>query len=433
MAREPFAHVVRRRLLGVAYIATIFGLMALSVAVYNKDFSTFVRVTLHTNTIGNALVAESDVKERGVIVGSVRKIQTNGTGATLTLDLNPGRAGIIPNNVTAQILPKTLFGEQYVALNLPSQPGPPIRSGDVISQDKSPGALEAQTVLGDLLPLLQAVKPAELNATLTAVATALQGRGTALGRTLVQFDQYLKTLNPHVPKLVDDLNKLGQVAVEYNAAAPDIIETLNNLQTSSQTLIAKQAAFTSLLTTATSTSDLLSAFLNENQQRLITVVDTSHKIYGLLDVFAPDFGCIVEGMDVIRGRLVKGMQGDQVHLSAQAYNPPPGLGKYLPGEQPRLVSGFGPNCFGLPNPQLPFKIPAGYRCLNDGAALTDDPCSQRAAHANSAGQSALGAEAESSLVNTLIAGDYGVAPDKVPPIAGLLATPALRGSEVTVK
>ena len=432
MAQESFAFVARRRLLGVVYLATIFGLIALSIAVYNKDFSDFVTVTLHTDTTGNALVAQSDVKERGVIVGSVRKIRTSGTGATLTLDLYPGRTKIIPSNVTAQILPKTLFGEEYVSLTLPAQAAAPIRSGDVIAQDKSRGALEAQTVLGDLLPLLQAVKPAELNATLTAVATALQNRGTNLGRTLVDFDKYLTTLNPHVPKLVDDLNKLGQVALEYNSAAPDIIATLNNLQTSSRTLIDKQAAFRTVLTTATSTSDLLSAFLAENQSRLVTVVDTSHQIYGLLDEYTPEFTCVINGMDTIRTRLRIGMQGDQVHLSGQVYNPPPGLGKYTPGDQPKLIGGIGPNCFGLPNPNIPFKIPGSYRCLNDGAALTGDACSQKASTAG-AGQSALGAKAQSALVTTLIAGEYGTAPDKVPSIAEVLAAPALRGSEVTVK
>ena len=432
MARESFASVARRRLLGVVYLATIFGLIALSIAVYNKDFSDFVTVTLHTDTTGNALVPQSDVKERGVIVGSVRKIRTSGTGATLTLDLYPGRTKIIPSNVTAQILPKTLFGEEYVALTLPAQAAAPIRSGDVIAQDKSRGALEAQTVLGDLLPLLQAVKPAELNATLTAVATALQNRGTNLGRTLVDFDKYLTTFNPHVPKLVDDLNKLGQVALEYNSAAPDIIATLNNLQTSSRTLIDKQAAFRTVLTTATSTSDLLSAFLAENQSRLVTVVDTSHQIYGLLDEYAPEFSCVIKGMDTIRTRLRIGMQGDQVHLSGQVYNPPPGLGKYSPGDQPKLIGGIGPNCFGLPNPPIPFKVPGSYRCVNDGAALTTDACSQHTSPAG-AGQSALGVKAQSALVTTLIAGEYGTSPDKVPSIAEVLGAPALRGSEVTVK
>jgi hypothetical protein len=37
------------------------------------------------------------------------------------------------------------------------------------------------------------------------------------------------------------------------------------------------------------------------------------------------------------------------------------------------------------------------------------------------------------MINTLIAGSYGTTPDKVPPVATMLAAPALRGSEVTTK
>ena len=46
---------------------------------------------------------------------------------------------------------------------------------------------------------------------------------------------------------------------------------------------------------------------------------------------------------------------------------------------------------------------------------------------------ALGVKAQSALVTTLIAGEYGTSPDKVPSIAEVLGAPALRGSEVTVK
>jgi hypothetical protein len=46
---------------------------------------------------------------------------------------------------------------------------------------------------------------------------------------------------------------------------------------------------------------------------------------------------------------------------------------------------------------------------------------------------ALGSPAENALVNTLIAGEYGTSPDKVPPIATALAAPLLRGTTVNVK
>ena len=141
MARESFAAVARRRLYGVGFICMIVALIALSIAFYNKTFTKVVTVTLKTDHTGNQLIKASDVKERGIIVGTVRKVR-------------PSRASIIPSNVSAQILPKTLFGEQYVALQLPENPARHIKNGDVIPQDRSKAALEISTVLGDILPLL---------------------------------------------------------------------------------------------------------------------------------------------------------------------------------------------------------------------------------------------------------------------------------------
>src|SRR5919198_3708356 len=116
MAAESFAAVAKRRLLGVVLIVVIAGLVTLSVAIYNKAFTDTVMVTLRTDHTGNELLIDSDVKERGVIVGSVKSVSANADGATVKLALEPGRVDEIPSTVKARILPKTLFGEQYVSL-----------------------------------------------------------------------------------------------------------------------------------------------------------------------------------------------------------------------------------------------------------------------------------------------------------------------------
>jgi len=431
MARESFAAVARRRMFGVGFIVAIIALIALSIAFYNKTFTKVVLVTLKADHTGNQLIKASDVKERGIIVGTVRKVRSKGDGAIVTLALDPSRASIIPANVSAQILPKTLFGEQYVALQLPPQPGRHIKNGDVIPQDRSEAALEISKVLGDILPLLQAVKPAELNATLSALATALKGRGEQLGQTLVHLDRYLTAFNPAVPQLVDDLKKLGQVAVQFNDAAPDIVATLNNLQTSARTLIDKKAALDNLLTTATNTSNIISSFLADNEQRLITLTGTTDKVYRLLNQFSPEYGCLFAGLNELDTRATNSIVNGQIQLSAQLDVQPPNLGPYKPGNQPRLITGLGPHCFGLPNPPVPFTVPPAFRCLNDGAPLTTDPCSQ--AKSSAFDQQAIGSTAETALVNTLIATTYGTTPDAVPGIATVLAAPALRGTRVSVK
>lgn len=444
VAKETVRAVVTRRGLGLLYIVVVIALVALSIAFYNKTFTSVVTVTLKTDHTGNQLVEESDVKERGIIVGYVKSVHVDsGSGAcvretltcvSVTLALDPDRVRLIPNNVSAQILPKTLFGEQYVSLTLPSQPGPAIKDGDEIGQDRSQGALETEKVLGDLLPLLQAVKPAELNATLTALATALQGRGEKLGETLVGLDNYLKAINPHTKAMVDDLKKLGQVALEYNGVVPDIAATLQNLQTSAKTVIENKQRLDDLLTSVTGTSTIITSFLADNEQNLIRLVGSTDKVYGLLAEYSPEYTCLLAGLNTLADRADDSIQNHQIQLSAQLDFT--NMGKYKPGEQPRLVTGYGPSCMGLPHPAVPFKTPAKYRCLNDGAALTDAPCAQTKPSSGSeralSSQEALGSPAENALVDSLVAGTLGTAPDRVPDIATALAAPLYRGQTVDV-
>lgn len=451
MAGDSFAQTTKRRMLGVLFLAFAVGFVWFSIAVYNKDFTPTVDVTLRADHTGNQLLLDSDVKERGIIVGSVKDVKGVGNqGAMVTLALEPDRIKDIPADVSAQILPKTLFGEQYVSLTLPQAcgapsqgatnsqcDGPHIKSGDVIPQDRSRGAIEAQDVLGDLLPLLTAVQPAELNSTLTAISTALNGRGPELGRVLTSMDQYLKIINPHTKALVDDIGKLGHVAVEYNNVAPDIFATLQNLQTSVRTVVQKKQNLDNVLTVGTSTSNVVAGFLADNQQRLISVSGQSAKVFGLLQQYAPEFTCLFSGINKLDVGAAKAIYNHQIHLNitADPDNGQKNTGKYFPGNQPTLVTGFGPNCFGLPDNPQPvvngnFQIPAKYRCLNDGAPLTTDACATKTAAVTNP---SIGSAPEAALVNTLIASDLHTTPNKVPATATLLAAPLLRGHQVVVK
>jgi phospholipid/cholesterol/gamma-HCH transport system substrate-binding protein len=449
MAKESVLAVAKRRGLGLLYLALIVGLVGLSIAIYQKKFTPVVLVSLKADHTGNALQDGSDVKERGIIVGSVRSVQVDSgpdggcvnqqvSCVTVELALSPSHVNEIPKNVTARILPKTIFGEQYVSLQVPQNKQSHIEAGDTIPQDRSQGALETEKVLGDLLPLLQAVKPAELNATLTALATALQGRGAKLGDTLVQLDTYLKGLNPHTKQLVDDLGKLGQVSDEYNSVAPDLFQTIDNLQTSAHTVIAEKQSVANLFDTATNTSDVLRGFLADNEQNMITVVDTSAKVYSLLAEYSPESTCMFAALTKLYNLASSAIQDHQIRLSIVVDNNNPG--KYKPGQQPIYVDGTGPNCFGLPdNPQPQvdgkFQIPKKYQCFNDGAPLTDNPCGRRPnSHGGqSAYEQSLGSRSENAVVSTLLTGAYHTSPTKVPPIATMLAAPLYRGQEVHVR
>jgi hypothetical protein len=133
----------------------------------------------------------------------------------------------------------------------------------------------------------------------------------------------------------------------------------------------------------------------------------------------------------LRARAEKGISDNAIQLQASLYLAPPNFGAYKQGQEPIFLTGIGPNCFGMPNPQVPFKVPANFQCVNDGAPLTQNPCA--AAKTDAYEQQAVGSAPENALVDTIVAKSLGTTPNKVPSMTPLLVAPSLRGEQVTVK
>src|SRR6478609_2558070 len=254
-------YLMNHRFLGVVFVGMLILGVWLVNAVFTQKFVSFDRVTLDTSTVGLQLPEKADVKVRGVIVGQVTKMQSKGQGAVLELGIKPEQIGSIPANVSAAILPKTLFGEKFVELTIPKDPSSEsLKAGDQIKQVKLP--IEVERVLNDLYPLLRPVQPAELNYTLNALATALEGRGDKIGESLETLDSYLRRLNPQIPALIDDLKLLTKVTDTYADVVPQLAETLRNTVKTGNTLVSKEQKLKSFLNDLTAFSNTAKTFLD---------------------------------------------------------------------------------------------------------------------------------------------------------------------------
>ena len=147
------------KLLGVVFLGLLVVGVWFTYAIFNKKFTDYEKVKLQTSKIGLQLPARADVKIRGVIVGEVLEFDSNAEGAELTLGIYPSEIDTIPENVTGSIVPKTLFGEKYVSLEVPEDPSPEhLKADDMISRTVI--STEVEQVLSDLYPLLRTVQPA---------------------------------------------------------------------------------------------------------------------------------------------------------------------------------------------------------------------------------------------------------------------------------
>ncbi|MEO7077453.1 MAG: MCE family protein, partial [Rhodococcus sp. (in: high G+C Gram-positive bacteria)] len=234
---------LRRTLLGLAFFLILILFVGWSITSYNKTFKKVVSIDLVTDSVGNALPSNADVKVRGLIVGEVRSASTQDGVVTAHLAIDPDKAELIPSNTTARLLPKTLFGERYVSLIVPpGDTASPITNGTVLKQDTSGNAIEVGQLLDNLLPLLEAIPPQDLASTLGALAQGLSGRGEQLGFTIDRLENIFKGLNTELPNIQQGLRGLADFSETYSDAAPQLIDALDNLSVTGNTLVEQRPA-----------------------------------------------------------------------------------------------------------------------------------------------------------------------------------------------
>ncbi|WP_406090008.1 MCE family protein [Streptomyces sp. NBC_01013] len=428
----------RRRLAGVTFLLVPALLIWVSVAVYEKEFTDDATVTVRTGSVGNEMHDNADVKLRGVVIGQVRDISVDGEGARLTLAIDPGKLDRIPADVTAQMLPTTLFGERFVALVPPAVPSAQtLRPGAVIPQDRSSNAIELEEVLDNVLPLLTAVQPDKLSATLNAVSQALQGRGEKLGDTLVTLDRHLQKFNPQLPTLNADIKELVKVSRVYADAAPDILDALTDFTTTSGTIAEQQAELADLYGSTTATAQDVTSFLRENKDNVIRLSAAGRPTLELLAKYSAEFPCTLRTMagfvPAMDKALGKGTDQPGLHVTLKAVA---SKGKYQPGKDtPVYDATGGPHCYSVPYVGAAVPTAAG-RAAASVAPGDKADADEQASTAPAAKDTALGmpnSPQESRLVNELVAPSLKVQPQTLPDWSSVLIGPAFRGAEVKLK
>ncbi|MFD5712159.1 MCE family protein [Streptomyces pharetrae] len=413
----PRGETLRRRCAGVAFLLVPALLIWLAVAVYDKRFTASDPVVVETGSVGNEMHLGAEVKLRGVVVGEVRAIDATGDGARLTLAMKPGALDRVPSDVHAQMLPTTLFGERFVALVPPARPSPrPLAAGAVIPQDRSTNAVELQQVLDNVLPMLTAVQPHKLSATLSAVSQALEGRGDRLGDTLTRLDAHLRKFNPQLPTLTRDLKELVKVSHVYADAAPDILTALTDFTTTSGTLAEQEAELARTFGATTRTAEDMTAFLQQNADNIIRLSASGRPTLELLAEYSPSFPCtlrtLAEFVPAMDKALGKGTDRPGIHVDVTTV---PSRGAYRPGrDTPVYDSDGGPRCHPVPYLGAAAE-PAvqAYPATGDELGPANTP-------------------QENDLVNELLAPAAGRPPAELPDWSSLLVGPAYRGTEVTL-
>lgn len=358
--------------------------------------------------------------------------------------------------MVARLLPKTMFGERYVALVVPPQPSSStLRAGDVIRQDASAEAAELQQVLDAMLPVLTAIQPEKLSAMLGEFSDMLRGQGAELGDTMIQWSRYVEKMTPHVPQMAEDLERLARVADEWNVAAPDLIDAMSTMTTSAQTLVDERARLRDVYANVIASSDTTRGWVSDNHDTIVVLTRESKAALRATSPYASQFPCLFKAVADFKPRMdaALGAGTDEPGMHG-VLTVMPARSKYLAGVDDDLEYTEGD-----PEPRCPYvtgevgteaarrsadtseaqlaawpRVPVARGEAGEPAQIGPPPGANGQSYLRAmAGLGDSNSPGENQLIAELVAPTQGMAPGDYPRWSSLLLGPTLRNTKVVLK
>jgi phospholipid/cholesterol/gamma-HCH transport system substrate-binding protein len=350
-----------RALMGLATVAVIAAIVAVSVGLFAGSFTESTPVTVLSPRAGLVMNTDAKVKMHGVQVGKVASIESRPDGqAVLHLAMYPSEMHLIPANVLVDITAPTVFGAKFIDLVAPAEPSAhTLHAGQVL--DSQHVTVEVNTVFKQLTSVLGTLDPAKLNETLGAVSQALSGRGEKIGQAFSDLDSVLAKFDPSLGALSHDIAVSAPVFNAYADASPDLVKTVQNTVKISKTIVDEQHNLDAFLVSAIGLADVGQDVLGPNRKGLTDVFHLLAPTTDLLNEYAPALTCALGG-EAVLGKTPPLSEPSIAIAAGLTW----GAERYrYPTNLPKVAATGGPRCMGMP--KLPFNTKAKLLVVDNGS------------------------------------------------------------------
>jgi phospholipid/cholesterol/gamma-HCH transport system substrate-binding protein len=130
---------------------------------------------------------------------------------------------------------------------------------------------------------------------LSALADGLRGQGERIGEATSAANEVLLTLNTRSDAVRDDWRSLKAFSDTYDAAATDIVSSLDALGTTSETITNHATQLDALLLNSIGLSQAGISLLAPNQKNFVDAVNTLEPTTALLLKYNPTLTCMLVG------------------------------------------------------------------------------------------------------------------------------------------
>jgi phospholipid/cholesterol/gamma-HCH transport system substrate-binding protein len=282
---------------GLAVLAVITVTVAAMIARSEGAFARTVEVTALLVDVGDGLPRKSDVKYRGVLVGSVREVvpAPDGRANSVRIDLLAEHAGGIPATVTARVVPSNVFAVPSIQL-IDNGPGAALAEGARIPEDHSRAGVQLQTSLTALNHIVAAVGRPRSDPTvgiLETVERATRGRGEDALAAAAQLERIVRAYNAEAASTGESplLTGLSEAVHGLQQSAPDLLAALHDAVGPMRSVAEQRLRLAELLTGSIATSERVGTAMTN---RTGTIIDLNSRMGPVLQILAAGSGNFVQ-------------------------------------------------------------------------------------------------------------------------------------------
>jgi phospholipid/cholesterol/gamma-HCH transport system substrate-binding protein len=265
-------------LLAVGYVGAQWGLGA-----FDDDY----RINVVLGELGQGVVSGTDVKIRGVLVGSVGDIELDeDLRAVAELVLEPDVQ--VPERARFTATGKTLLGEKQIEIDFDgaTTEGPFLAHGATVTDPER--VVELQDVLGELTALFQAIDVDDLATLVEEGMGAFDGQADAIARSIDQGKRATEVFARSLDDQEEGLRDLSLVAETLGEVGPEFNRLGGELNAGLSTLTDNQVPLRELLVDLQRFSRILDATFTIDRERLDRLIIEGDSVTRMLFAYRPE-------------------------------------------------------------------------------------------------------------------------------------------------
>ncbi|MGW4400975.1 MCE family protein [Amycolatopsis nivea] len=246
----------------------------------------------------------SDVRVLGVAVGSVSKVEPNGTDVKVTLTLKPDVR--LPADAGAVVITPSLVADRYVQLTPVFTGGPELADGASIPRERTATPVEVDDLLRSLNQLMAALGPQGANKdgavsdVLTKSAAYLDGNGETIGQAIKNLGEFARAASDSKDDLFSSVDNISKFTAMLAANDGQVKQAIAQISSLSKVLADQRDQFSGALTELTKALGVVQGFVKDNRGKVKSDVD---KLAGVTKVLVNQKDSLAEALSAAPNAL----------------------------------------------------------------------------------------------------------------------------------